>query len=78
MDKPHAGCFQVRLCALEGDIFPAEDREQRASLGLQGQTTREAYLARVLLAALTAVLPPEQAVRQALAGDEDTLLDACR
>ena len=72
---------QVRLCAISGDIFPAEDSRHRANLGLKDQTIQEAFLARSLLPMLSLVMPPEQAVRQALAGNEDSediLLDVCR
>ena len=69
---------QVRLCAVAGDIFPAEDAKQRATLGLQGQTAKDAYLARILHPVLASTLPSEHSVQQASSGNEDPLLEACR
>lgn len=69
---------QVRLCSVTGDIFPPEDAKERATLGLQGQTAKNAYLARILHPVLASTLPCERSVQQASSGNEDPLLDACR
>ncbi|KAK9863281.1 hypothetical protein WJX84_001780 [Apatococcus fuscideae] len=68
----------VRLCAVAGDIFPPKDGKQRASLGLQCQTAKDTYLARVLHPVLLCALPSQQSVQQASCGNQDPLLDACR
>ena len=69
----------MQLCSVAGDVFPREDAQQRAALGLQpGGGVRDAHLQRMLAALFPWICPAEAAVHRAAAGGEAELLDACR
>jgi hypothetical protein len=69
----------VLFCSVTGDIFPKESEEQREQLGLSSvPSSKDTYLERLLTAIMLCITPAEAAIRDAAAGGEAVLLDACK
>jgi hypothetical protein len=70
----------VAFCSLAGDIFPKPPAAPTAGAPapVPAAPVQVAYVAQMLRLVLPWVMPAQQVLQQALAGDEGQLVDACR
>jgi len=70
----------VAFCSLAGDVFPKPPAVPSAGAPqvVPAAPVRVAYVAQMLRLVLPWATPAQQALQQALAGDEGQLVDACR
>lgn len=70
----------VAFCSLAGDIFPKPPAAPTAGAPapVPAAPVQVAYVTQMLRLVLPWVLPAQQVLQQALAGDEGQLVDACR
>lgn len=70
----------VAFCSLAGDVFPKPPTAPTAGApdNVPAAPVQVSYVAQMLRLVLPWVTPAQQALQQALAGDEGQLIDACR
>jgi hypothetical protein len=71
----------VAFCCLAGDVFPKQQVSSAAATGaapMPAAPATVAHVAQMLRLVLPWCMPAQQALQQALSGDEGQLIDACR